>query len=433
MNIVTVRDRLALLSFNVKAKKETGDILNNHERILFDAPIKGMFCGTNHYLSFSHHEFSQRSFPILEEDSYFLLVEKGIGEIYINGEVFPLYPGCVCWIQGFQTVVLTPFQTEQPLKFSTYMYDYQLANYLMICQPNVSGYLSSILEFPVLEPKKADCEEIYQILRQLADYDAIMSPGSTLIKVALVGQLAILFARQALKQPSPENRCLAWRASVYLAANSTKVITLTTTAKMFSVTGNTLERAIKLNTGQSFSQMLDRVQVIHAASYLLHKNLPLNDILRMSGFEAAPTFFRNFKQVMGITPSEYRDAVTCYTPERFRGPIYGEPLAGIIYYLYCHLSEHVTLKTISQNLFFSESSIRTMLFQSFGMSFKDVLNLFRIRYAESLLAGTDLSLMNVSTMAGFNAYTTFIRTFSKINHVLPSEYREQCEVSRREH
>ena len=66
-----------------------------------------------------------------------------------------------------------------------------------------------------------------------------------------------------------------------------------------------------------------------------------------------------------------------------------------------------------------------MLFQSFGMSFKDVLNLFRIRYAESLLAGTDLSLMNVSTMAGFNAYTTFIRTFSKINHVLPSEYREQ--------
>lgn len=61
----------------------------------------------------------------------------------------------------------------------------------------------------------------------------------------------------------------------------------------------------------------------------------------------------------------------------------------------------------------------------FGMTCRHMILLNRIRHAESLLATTDLPLLDVAIAVGFNSTKVFTRAFKKINSIGPSEFRRQ--------
>ena len=133
-----------------------------------------------------------------------------------------------------------------------------------------------------------------------------------------------------------------------------------------------------------------------------------------------------------MTPREYRDHTLYDTDGRYRGLIMDETLVSVVNYLYDNLSEQISVDSMAKALFTSGSIIRNLLDSSFGAGYKDVLNLFRIRYSESLLASTSLPILDVSVMVGFNSDRTYSRIFSSINGISPSEYRQLCRRNRGE-
>ena len=105
-----------------------GEHVKKKCRPLCETPRSNIFCGPDKYLQLQEYTITQEMFPVLEIDSYFILVREGKGVFIINGEEFSVEPGCVSWIQGSQVLTICPNFGEQLLIWVC-AYDYQLLSY----------------------------------------------------------------------------------------------------------------------------------------------------------------------------------------------------------------------------------------------------------------------------------------------------------------
>ena len=78
---------------------------------------------------------------------------------------------------------------------------------------------------------------------------------------------------------------------------------------------------------------------------------------------------------------------------------------------------------MAQDLYISENIIRSLLAENLNTSFKDILSVYRLRYAEAMLVVTDMPILDVSLASGFNSERTFTRLFKERNGITPSTYR----------
>jgi len=163
-------------------------------------------------------------------------------------------------------------------------------------------------------------------------------------------------------------------------------------------------------------------------SYLLCENLPLDYIASVSGFESDVTFYRCFKKVVGVTPSEYRDMNLCPGGKDrvYRGLIADDRLLSVVDYLYRNIGEEVSLEKIARDTFLSPNIIRNLLQKAYGIGFKRLLQVLRTRYSEMLLASSEMNLLDIAIVVGFNSVSSFSRVFKEINGQLPSDYRKEC-------
>ena len=102
--------------------------LKRKNRPLCETPRSGYFCGPDKYLRLQEHTISEELFPVMEVDSYFVLVRSGSGSFIINGEEFPVQAGCVAWIQCSQVLTICP-EFGETLTLWVAAFDYQLLSY----------------------------------------------------------------------------------------------------------------------------------------------------------------------------------------------------------------------------------------------------------------------------------------------------------------
>ncbi|HBO7193171.1 AraC family transcriptional regulator [Pseudomonas aeruginosa] len=76
-------------------------------------------------------------------------------------------------------------------------------------------------------------------------------------------------------------------------------------AEKFGMTVRTLQRHLQ-QAGSSYQQTLDELRRELAEHYLLHSELPIQDIAQYLGFTESRSFHRSFKGWTGQTPGEYR-------------------------------------------------------------------------------------------------------------------------------
>jgi LacI family transcriptional regulator len=72
------------------------------------------------------------------------------------------------------------------------------------------------------------------------------------------------------------------------------------------VSRSTLERLFREQTGRSPAEEIRRMRMERTRELLLHTDRPLIEIARDCGFSHLSLFSRTFKQVQGVTPSEFR-------------------------------------------------------------------------------------------------------------------------------
>lgn len=398
---------------------------------LCESPRSGVFCGPDKYLKLQEYTITNEMYPVMEFDSYFILVKEGRGVFIINGEKFPVQPGCISWIQCSQVLTICPdFAGE--LRLWVCSYDYQLLNYYSFSRISFTEELEIVHNLPVIGPNGSEIQQILHLFDQFFKLSKKKSYGSAILRSSFLRKIELLYTRvvQAEKEHYPyESFPLGRKISLFIAAHSNTPLTISDVVENVSPSSSeaSLNHTLLIVTGLNFGQYLNRMRLSHAMAYFLYDNLPFNYISSVSGFNKDISFFRHFKDMTGMTPQAYREQMLNdgHNGNLYRGTIMGEPLLSAISYLYNNMGEPIEANTLTRDLYTTKNILRSQFRSKLNSSYKDILLQFRVRYAESLLATTNLPILDIAIESGFGSDRTMTRVFFSINGLSPSEFRKR--------
>ncbi|MEE0946546.1 MAG: AraC family transcriptional regulator [Acutalibacteraceae bacterium] len=92
----------------------------------------------------------------------------------------------------------------------------------------------------------------------------------------------------------------------YVLENYLNSITLKSISKKFGISPEHLSRLFSKNISLNFKRYLHFLRIEHSKNLLLNSENSIMLISQMSGYNDLRTFNRVFKQIMGITPSQFR-------------------------------------------------------------------------------------------------------------------------------
>ena len=116
-----------------------------------------------------------------------------------------------------------------------------------------------------------------------------------------------LLANQIVVQAEESESPLVRRARAYILANQADPIDLAKVAHAMHVSTFYFCKIFKKATGLTFTQYLSRVRVEKAKKLLLNPHLRISEIAYNVGFQSSTHFNRVFRQVVGQSPTEYRE------------------------------------------------------------------------------------------------------------------------------
>ncbi|RVU54157.1 helix-turn-helix domain-containing protein [Anaerosphaera multitolerans] len=96
----------------------------------------------------------------------------------------------------------------------------------------------------------------------------------------------------------------------------------------------------------------------------------------------------------------------------------------IFKYLYSHLSEKPTLKSVSTKFYISESTLSKYCKKIIGVNFHDLLNEMRLIKTMDFLLYSDFSLNIIAELVGFNDASHLSNFFTKRMGSTPNQYRK---------
>jgi YesN/AraC family two-component response regulator len=94
----------------------------------------------------------------------------------------------------------------------------------------------------------------------------------------------------------------------YIDNYFTMPLTVDDLARKFALSNTTFSILFSQVTGTTFKRYTTQKRIEHACILMISTTLSLNEISRMAGYNDFSTFYRNFVKIVGISPSEYRNA-----------------------------------------------------------------------------------------------------------------------------
>jgi|GEM_PF-1932799 AraC-type DNA-binding domain-containing proteins len=106
-----------------------------------------------------------------------------------------------------------------------------------------------------------------------------------------------------------------------------------------------------------------------------------------------------------------------------------EKICLVTEYIKENLNKDISLKSISEVFYMSESRLRHLFKEITGVGFKDCVTDYRIERAKQLLIDTDEPLNDICEKCGFRSVSSFYRAFKDITGYSPAKYREYSSLS----
>ena len=97
---------------------------------------------------------------------------------------------------------------------------------------------------------------------------------------------------------------------------------------------------------------------------------------------------------------------------------------NIFRYIHAHLSEKLTISTISKLFFMSESSINRYVKETTGLSFNTLINEMRVGKTMDMLLYTDLDIEEIAEITGFSDRSHLSKVFTARTGQNPNKYRQ---------
>ncbi len=90
------------------------------------------------------------------------------------------------------------------------------------------------------------------------------------------------------------------------------------------------------------------------------------------------------------------------------------------------LDNSLTEKRIAKILYISETSLRNIYNENFGLPPKKYIHIIKIKKAKTLLRTSNKKISEIAYITGYINVSKFSNAFKKIYGITPSKYRENC-------
>ncbi|MGQ1910867.1 AraC family transcriptional regulator [Marinifilum sp. RC60d5] len=95
----------------------------------------------------------------------------------------------------------------------------------------------------------------------------------------------------------------------FVSDNYARDISLNDVSDIACMTTNSFCRFFKKTTNKSFTQFLNEIRVRNASRLLVQQDIPISEICYMVGYNSITNFNRQFKEIMGSTPNNFRNTI----------------------------------------------------------------------------------------------------------------------------
>ena len=150
--------------------------------------------------------------------------------------------------------------------------------------------------------------QVEMILKKMVGESQKNDPLSCQMLLFMLGQLLVLCCR-AYPQQLPENTLnlrLVQQVQDYIERNAAQKLTLAELAEQFHMSQSYLSHLFKDTTGSSVVAYLTAYRLLMAKRYLAQTDLEIGAVVERCGFSDNSNFSRSFKQVTGLSPSQFR-------------------------------------------------------------------------------------------------------------------------------
>ena len=229
----------------------------------------------------------------LHEYSEILYCKSGECGVYVNGENFTLFENEFIWIP------------------SNYIHMYKSNEAELVCAVFSNDYVPLFNKITgekklKVEPIKANgIEYLLDGIVDLTKDDLLTLSGYLTLICSRVFENAVLEESRAIDE------ILYQKVIFYISTHYTEDITLAGIAKRFGYNEKYLSHTLHELTGTHFRKLLTLYRINKAKELLSSKvNTNISSIALSCGFSALNTFHRAFKEMTGITPTEYKRGIS---------------------------------------------------------------------------------------------------------------------------
>lgn len=245
-----------------------------------------------------HHNYAELSFVI-----------DGKGTEVLNGRPHQLQSGTFTFLLPHH---IHEIHVEEPIRKYSCMFDADI----LFDSPSDQQLGQLLLQTGTELPSHYDLNEeqskhVSRILEQLLhEYNDENFAKDVLIRAKLMELFVYVIRTQqdvAQKPAAPcksENQILEVLRYMHLHYHDN--LTLSGVAEMFNWNASYMSRVFKQSTGKTFTEYLHFLRIGRAASLLTGTSMKITDISVEVGFDNTRTFNRVFKEMKGVTPSQFR-------------------------------------------------------------------------------------------------------------------------------
>jgi len=103
---------------------------------------------------------------------------------------------------------------------------------------------------------------------------------------------------------------------------------------------------------------------------------------------------------------------------------HAEVMQKALKYVNAHYTEEITLDEVAASVFLSPTYFSKLFSEEMGCRFTAFLNNVRIEKSKLLLKGTDISLVDIAGLVGYEDQSYFTKVFKRVTGASPGKYRE---------
>lgn len=258
-------------------------------------------------------DFVMNNMSHIHNSHEFLFVEEGSAYYYIGGKPYFLEPGDILAIGAMdyhkRIIDSLPFKryglTLKPAYCKSLHLDNDLAQ--LFATPSAEMYSR---HYKAIDPETFNC--LIDLLRALKGEQLRFQPHRAHMERSIVTQVAVvLFRIFQLKQkdmPLSAAHILMLDIKEYIDLHYKEVLDLKSLSELFYCHPSTISKDFRKYCGHNLNRYINMVRISEAAKILENSNHSICFVAEQCGYTNENTFLRQFKNILGNSPSQYRKA-----------------------------------------------------------------------------------------------------------------------------